>query len=398
MEEDDEIQSHPSPGSGSPASPRSNGRITVTVASAPPPQPPSQSPLTLALPIQQTTTRNGGGGIGGGGGGGGGGREDCWSEGATSVLIDAWGERYLELSRGNLKQKHWKEVADIVSGREDYAKTPKTDIQCKNRIDTVKKKYKLEKSKIAAGGGPSKWPFYERLDHLIGPTAKIAGPASHTTPLAISYPQQNQKVPLAIPVGVRGGASQFQGQQRDQKHHHHHHQHQPVQSKSQKMQFRRRGGGPIDSESSGDASPASTDSLPPEIYDRKRPRVVRDMGSNPARVGGASGGGLAATGGGRDGGRDSKKGWGNAMKELTQAILKFGEAYEQAESSKLQQVVEMEKQRMKFAKELELQRMQFFMKTQLEISQLKHGRRGGIGNASNHHSNANNNNNSDSSN
>ena len=32
---------------------------------------------------------------------------------------------------------------DTVSSREDYTKTPKTDIQCKNRIDTVKKKYKL---------------------------------------------------------------------------------------------------------------------------------------------------------------------------------------------------------------------------------------------------------------
>ncbi|KAI9160029.1 hypothetical protein LWI28_004412 [Acer negundo] len=55
--------------------------------------------------------------------------------------------------------------------------------------------------------------------------------------------------------------------------------------------------------------------------------------------------------------------------------MKFGEAYEQAKSAKIHQVVEMEKKRMKFAKELELQRMQFFMKTHMEISQLKHGRR-----------------------
>ena len=376
MEEDDEIQSHLSPGSGSPASPRPVGRITVTVAAAPPQQPAPQNALTLALPIQQT--RNGGGGSGVGGGG----REDCWSEGATSVLIDAWGERYLELSRGNLKQKHWKEVADIVSGRDDYTKAPKTDIQCKNRIDTVKKKYKLEKAKLSAGGGPSKWPFFERLDHLIGPTVKMAGSGGHTAMnLGNSSSQQARKVPLGIPVGVRG-VSPFQGQ-RDQKSHH-----QQVQLKNQKMQFKRRG--PVDSGSSREASPDSTDSFPLDIYERKRPRTGREMNlnaySNPGRVGG----GLASRVG-------KEKGWGNAVKELTQAILKFGEAYEHAESSKLQQVVELEKQRMKFAKELELQRMQFFMKTQLEISQLKHGRRGGIGNASNHHSN-NNNNNSDSSN
>ncbi|CBI35824.3 unnamed protein product, partial [Vitis vinifera] len=318
MEDDEEIQSHPSPDTGSPASPRSNGRITVTVAAAPPPQ----NTLTLALPIQQARTA-------GNGGGGGGGREDCWSEGATSVLIDAWGERYLELSRGNLKQKHWKDVADIVSSREDYTKTAKTDIQCKNRIDTVKKKYKLEKAKIAAGGGPSKWPFYQRLDHLIGPTAKIASASPATaTPL----PLQNQ--------------------------------------------LRRRA--PVDSDSSQsepEASPDSTDSFPPETFERKRPRMQRELNSNTPR----------------------NKNWSNSVRELTQAILKFGEAYEQAETSKLQQVADMERQRMKFAKELELQRMQFFMKTQLEISQLNHGRR--VGNNSIHrNNNNNNNNNSDSSN
>ncbi|KAL5579624.1 hypothetical protein UlMin_012066 [Ulmus minor] len=388
MEEEDEIQSHHSAGSGSPASPRPMGRITVTVAAAPPAQQaPAQNALTLALPIQQS--RNGGGS-----GGGGGGREDCWSESATAVLIEAWGERYLELSRGNLKQKHWKEVADIVSSREDYGKTPKTDIQCKNRIDTVKKKYKMEKAKMAAGAGPSKWPFYDRLDHLIGPSAKISGAGGHA--LALANPSPNQKVPLGIPVGIRG-VSPFQGQ-RDQKHHHLNPNLQlqlPLKSQN-KMQFRKRG--PVDSGSSREASPASTDSFPME-YERKRPRMGREMNLNSnSNSNAARGGGKPVMGGRGDGSGKEKKGWGNAVRELTQAILKFGEAYEQAESSKLQQAVEMEKQRMKFAKELELQRMQFFMNTQLEISQLKHGRRGGgIGNASNHHSNHNNNN-SDSSN
>ncbi|KAJ6704807.1 TRIHELIX TRANSCRIPTION FACTOR ASIL2 [Salix purpurea] len=143
--DDDEIQSpsntteHSSP---SPSPPTPTGRIAVSAPAAsspalPPPSPPQQNNcLALVLPTQSKAN-----------GGGGGGREDCWSEGATAVLIDAWGERYLELSRGNLKQKHWKEVAEIVSSREDYSRSSKTDIQCKNRIDTVKKRYKLEKAK-----------------------------------------------------------------------------------------------------------------------------------------------------------------------------------------------------------------------------------------------------------
>ncbi|KAJ8553236.1 hypothetical protein K7X08_023914 [Anisodus acutangulus] len=379
MENDEENHSHQSGGSGSPESPRSNGRIMVTVASAPP-----QNTLTLALPIQQSRPV----GTSGGGGGGSGGREDCWSEGATTVLIDSWGERYMELSRGNLKQKHWKDVADIVSSREDYRKTPKTDIQCKNRIDTVKKKYKLEKSKIAAGQGPSKWPFFEKLDHLIGPTAKI----NPTVAAGVAGPSNlysgNQQVPMGIPMGVRS-LPHLRPHLRP---------HQQLQSQQkQKQPLRRRPNMDSDtseSESEPELSPASTDSFPPGTCQPKRPRIQREMmNSSALRQGIHRGIGEAS------GKESGNKNWGNSVRELTRAILKFGEAYEQTESAKLQQMVEMEKQRMKFAKEMELQRMQFFMNTQLELSQLKHRR---VGNSNHHHSNnhvaaASNHNNSDSS-
>lgn len=80
----------------------------------------------------------------------------------------------------------------------------------------------------------------------------------------------------------------------------------------------------------------------------------------------------------------TKQEGGNKWRELSRAIMRFGEAYEQTENAKLQQVVEMEKERMKFLKEMELQRMQFFVKTQLEISEIKEqGRR--MGNTSNDH-------------
>ncbi|XP_044487471.1 trihelix transcription factor ASIL2-like [Mangifera indica] len=348
MEEDDEMHSHPSPpatGSPSPLSQSPpNERISVTVAAAAPPtqQQQQHNSIIVAPPPPQ---RNGGGG----------GREDCWSEGATAVLIDAWGERYLELSRGNLKQKHWKEVADIVSSREDYTKTPKTDIQCKNRIDTVKKKYKLEKAKIMSGGGASKWVFFDKLDQLIGPTAKIPVPLAASP--AIAPPAAgSSRVPMGIPVGIRTPTVAA------------------VKNQHQIHLRKRSGGGSgmaaaVDTESdeSEEESRDSMDSFPPA----KRIRVAVDLGK----------------------GKKEKGGWGESVRMLTQAVLKFGEAYEQAESAKLQQVVEMERQRMKFAKELELQRMQFFMKTQLEISQLKHGRR--TGNVSNHNRNNSSNNNND---
>lgn len=96
------------------------------------------------------------------------GREDWWSEEATATLVEAWGNRYVKLNHGNLRQNDWKDVADAVNSRHGDNGRKKTDIQCKNRIDTLKKKYKTEKAKLS----PSTWRFYNRLDVLIGPVVK----------------------------------------------------------------------------------------------------------------------------------------------------------------------------------------------------------------------------------
>ncbi|OMP11878.1 hypothetical protein COLO4_03626 [Corchorus olitorius] len=64
------------------------------------PTPPSSTPHSRPLPV----------------------REDCWSEEATSTLVDAWGRRYLELNRGNLRQKDWQDVADAVNALHGHTK------------------------------------------------------------------------------------------------------------------------------------------------------------------------------------------------------------------------------------------------------------------------------------
>ncbi|XP_010423458.1 PREDICTED: trihelix transcription factor ASIL2-like [Camelina sativa] len=96
------------------------------------------------------------------------GREDWWSEEATATLVEAWGNRYVKLHHGNLRQNDWKDVADAVNSRHGDNARAKTDVQCKNRIDTLKKKYKTEKAKLS----PSTWRFFDRLDFLIGPVVK----------------------------------------------------------------------------------------------------------------------------------------------------------------------------------------------------------------------------------
>ncbi|VVA97591.1 unnamed protein product [Arabis nemorensis] len=262
MEEDDETQSRPSPENSLSPDPPIGVTTEVTTTTA--------KSSASALPPRDI-------------------------EEATEILIDAWGERFLELKRGNLKQQHWKEVAEIVNS-ERINKSLKSDIQCKNRIDTVKKKFKQEKAKIASTGDDSKWVFFKKLEHLIGV-------ATTSTPL----PQRKRL----------GGGVKRSG------------------DSSTRWHFRKRVASETESESEPEPDLSGDDSLPPPLL------------SPPMEE-------LEKTGGG------------NELGEVAIAILGFAESYEKVETLKIKQMVELEKERMKFAKEIELQRMQFF-KNQLEM-------------------------------
>lgn len=251
-------------------------------------------------------------------------REDCWSEDATSTLIDAWGSRYLELNRGNLRQKDWQEVADAVNAYHgNVKKAYRTDVQCKNRIDTVKKKYKTEKSRILSSNGTltSNWPFYDRLDALIGSNVsdkKLS--LSPSPPLALPLPYM--KTPTPPPVAVVSKKRSA-----------------PVED----SYFRR-------NYSAVAAAAAAT-------VEEESDAEEDDM----------------------DGSRSSAEGEGEAdgIRRLARAIERFGEIYERVEGEKQRQMIELEKQRMQFAKDLEVQRMQMFMNTQVQLENIKRSKRSG---------------------
>jgi len=64
------------------------------------------------------------------------------------------------------------------------------------------------------------------------------------------------------------------------------------------------------------------------------------------------------------------------IRELSKAILRFGEIYEKVELEKHKQMMELEKQRIEFAKSLEIQRMQMFVDSQVELMKMDRGKRG----------------------
>lgn len=102
-----------------------------------------------------------------------GGREPAteWSEAATAVLISAFREKFHALDRNNFRSKDWGEVAKQVNTHCANEKTHKTQEQCRMKVDSLKKRYRQEKDKLA-GNVPCKWPWFEALDELIGGSPK----------------------------------------------------------------------------------------------------------------------------------------------------------------------------------------------------------------------------------
>uniref|UniRef100_A0A7N0UQ93 Myb/SANT-like DNA-binding domain-containing protein n=1 Tax=Kalanchoe fedtschenkoi TaxID=63787 RepID=A0A7N0UQ93_KALFE len=264
-------------------------------------------------------------------------REDCWTEEASSTLVEAWARRFLDLNRGNLRLKDWQHVADLVNARHGHTKkTYRTDVQCKNRIDTIKKKYKVEKARVSASPGMlgSSWPFYERLDELIGSSLKkppapppaatvtVSDSLSHSPPMALPLPFPYRKsAPLATAVLPKKRAS-------------------PMDD----SYFRRN----YSAVAAAAAAAATADD------DEDDEEVGEEDGDDDLVEG-------------FRGDEDSEDG----IRKLARAIRKFGDVYEKVEAEKQTQMIEMEKQRMQLAKDLEVQRMQMFVNMQLQLKKIK---------------------------
>lgn len=92
-----------------------------------------------------------------------------WSDSAISCLLDAYTEKYIQLNRGNLRGRDWEDVATIVSERCDKHKSGKSVEQCKNKVDNLKKRYKVECQRLSSGCLPvSHWPWFKKMEQIVG--------------------------------------------------------------------------------------------------------------------------------------------------------------------------------------------------------------------------------------
>ncbi|XP_071715561.1 uncharacterized protein [Rutidosis leptorrhynchoides] len=163
---------------------------------------PKKPPTTTTTTTATTTTKPSGNG------GGDRLKRDEWSEGAVSCLLEAYEAKWILRNRAKLKGHDWDDVAKHVSSRANSSKSPKTLTQCKNKIESMKKRYRSE----SATADVSSWPLFPRLDLLLrgtggGSTVVTSGsdpPPCAAVPVSSSVPVVFDRLPVAqaIPIAT----------------------------------------------------------------------------------------------------------------------------------------------------------------------------------------------------
>ncbi|KAM0981492.1 hypothetical protein ACFX13_014847 [Malus domestica] len=127
-----------------------------------------------------------------------------WSDTAILCLLDAYLDKLTQLNRGNLRGRDWEEVAAIVS--EKCERQRKSIEQCKNKVDNLKKRYKLERHRMSSGGvSASHWPWFQKMEQIVGNS--VAAKASSDDDKGVSSsgntPRQSKRYGMVVssPVG-----------------------------------------------------------------------------------------------------------------------------------------------------------------------------------------------------
>ncbi|XP_038973750.1 trihelix transcription factor ASIL2-like [Phoenix dactylifera] len=232
-----------------------------------------------------------------------------WSEDSTFVLLDAWGDRYVQNGRKSLRSDEWCDVAKKVA---QFSRTTRSDAQCRNRLDTLKKKYKKEKVRMAEQASPSsKWVYFKKMDELISSPSPPAAGARQQQPPQLSYGVDAGEYVFAS-SSVYPNRSNGNDETRDS----------PGGTGSEED---------VDEEDDDDES------------DGLRPRREKvSMGSSDS-----------------------------SFRMLADSIQKFGEIYEKMESRKRQQMVELERMRKELQRDLEMHKRKVLERAQAEIAKIR---------------------------
>lgn len=116
-----------------------------------------------------------------------------WTPNAVFCLLDRYGEKYA-LGKGYLRSRDWEELVRSVNSHVDGQKRPKTLKQCRDKVDSLKKRYKMEKRRTVSVGVTSiTWPFFAKLDEIMASVPK--------TSKRMPYPSKQARISTNHDIG-----------------------------------------------------------------------------------------------------------------------------------------------------------------------------------------------------
>ncbi|GMH22361.1 hypothetical protein Nepgr_024204 [Nepenthes gracilis] len=105
----------------------------------------------------------------------------CWSHDETVALIDSYRDKWYALRRGNLRAVHWQEVSDAVAIRCPQADPSKTSVQCRHKMEKLRKRYRTELQRALSLPNhrfSSSWVYFRKMDAMEkGPSSSSADAA-----------------------------------------------------------------------------------------------------------------------------------------------------------------------------------------------------------------------------
>ncbi|CAN6896346.1 unnamed protein product, partial [Brassica oleracea] len=101
----------------------------------------------------------------------------------VSSLLEAYDTKWVLRNRAKLKGQDWEDVAKHVSSRASHTKSPKTQTQCKNKIESMKKRYRSESA--TANGSSSPWKCFHLL--LEPPSLAVTHPPQQPPAAQMSH-------------------------------------------------------------------------------------------------------------------------------------------------------------------------------------------------------------------
>lgn len=92
----------------------------------------------------------------------------CWTDEETAALVNAYKDKWFALRRGNLRAADWDDVAEAVSSSSTVGGPPKSAIQCRHKIEKLRKRYRGEKQRSLNRPGKfsSSWDLFPILDAM----------------------------------------------------------------------------------------------------------------------------------------------------------------------------------------------------------------------------------------